>query len=83
MKKEVEQMKKGRWKFVIPTMVIVAIGAMFMLFNYYQEVPSLHKALIVISATIFSGILSHGMFANHDEDDSDKAVQRQKPVVKK
>ena len=77
-------MKKGRWKFVIPTMVIVAIGAMFMLFNYYQEVPSLHKALIVISATIFSGILSHGMFANHDEDDSHhKEVQGQKTVVQK
>lgn len=71
-------MKKGRWKFVIPTIVIVAIGSMFMLFNYYQEVPSLHKALIVISATIFSGILSHGMFANHDEDNSDTEIQERK-----
>lgn len=76
-------MKKSRWKFVIPTMVIVAIGSIFMLFNYYQEVPSLHKGLIVISATIFSGILSHGMFANHDEDGSDTEIQERKPNTKK
>lgn len=65
-------MNKGRLKFVIPTMVIVAIAAIFMLVNYYEEVPTFDKALIVISASIFSGILAHGMFWNNDDSRIDE-----------
>jgi len=80
------QMQKDRMKFVIPTMVIVAIGAIFMLVKYYSEVPTSHKVLIVISATLFSGILSHGMFANNvdDVDPKDGPVKKiQKSKSKK
>ncbi|MBM7609418.1 hypothetical protein JOD29_002688 [Lysinibacillus composti] len=79
-------MQKDRMKFVIPTMVIVAVGAIFMLVKYYSEVPTSHKVLIVISATLFSGILSHGMFANNvdDVDPKDGPVKKiQKSKSKK
>ncbi len=59
-------MWKKRTKYVVPTMVIVAIAAIFMLTNYYPEVPTYHKALIIISATLFSGLLSAVLFP-HDE----------------
>lgn len=59
-------MDKRRLKFVIPIMVIVAVTAIFMLVNYYEEVPTSHKVLIVFSATIFSGFLAHGLFP-HDQ----------------
>lgn len=65
-------MKKGRWKFVIPTMVVVTIAAIYMLTNHFQDVPTNHKILIVICATIFSGILAHGLFSNEDEEKPDE-----------
>ncbi|RTQ96572.1 hypothetical protein [Lysinibacillus telephonicus] len=65
-------MEKRRLKFIIPTMVIVATSAILMLVNYYEEVPTYHKILIVISATIFSGILAHGLFPHNDEEIPDE-----------
>lgn len=58
---------KRRLKFVIPTMAIVAIGAIFMLVNYYEEVPTKHKVLLVFSATLMSGIFAHGLFPNKED----------------
>ncbi len=65
-------MEKRRLKFIIPTMVIVATSAILMLVNYYKDVPTNHKILIVISATIFSGILAHGLFPHNDEEVPDE-----------
>ncbi|SOC08956.1 hypothetical protein SAMN05880501_105159 [Ureibacillus xyleni] len=61
-------MEKRRLKFIIPTMVIVAVTAIFMLGKYYADVPSNHKVLIVISATLLSGVLAHGLFPHDDEE---------------
>lgn len=73
-------MGKGRWKFVIPTMVVVTIAAIYMLTNYYGEVPTNHKILIVISAAIFSGILAFGLFPNadHEKPDEKPTIQNRK-----
>lgn len=75
-------MGKGRWKFVIPTMVIVTIASIYMLTNYYQEVPTNHKVLIVICAAIFSGILAHGIFSNADNDTPDEKPKLQNRMKK-
>ncbi len=61
-------MEKRRLMFIILTMVIVAIVGIFMLVNYYEEVPINHKVLIIISTTIFSGVLAQVMFPRKDED---------------
>lgn len=65
-------MEKRRLKFVIPTVVIVATSAILMLEKYYKEVPTDHKVLIVIGATIFSAILAYGLFPHNDVEQPDE-----------
>ncbi|MFJ8088005.1 hypothetical protein ACIQ7N_07335 [Lysinibacillus sp. NPDC095746] len=60
-------MEKKRFKFVIPVMVIVAIGSVYMLRNYYAEVPDLDQLLITICATIVSGVLAYFLFPQQGE----------------
>lgn len=55
-------MWKHRTKFVLPTMIIVAIASTYILFNYHSEVESYHKAILIISATLFSGLISAFLF---------------------
>jgi len=64
-------MEKKRFKFVIPVMVIVAIGSVYMLRNYYAEVPDLEQLLITICATLVSGILAYFLFPQQGEDKVD------------
>ncbi|SOC21788.1 hypothetical protein SAMN05880501_11362 [Ureibacillus xyleni] len=64
-------MEKRRLKFVIPTMVIVAIVGIYMLNNYYQDVPTDHRPLIIISTTLLSGILAYKLFPHDDESPID------------
>jgi len=60
-------MEKRRLKSIIPTMVIVAIVGYFMLANSFEEVPTNHKVLIIISTTLFSGVLAQVLFPRNDE----------------
>ena len=55
-------MEKRRFKFVIPVMVIVAIGSVYMLRNYYAEVPDVEQLLITICAALGSGVLAYFYF---------------------
>jgi ABC-type transport system involved in cytochrome c biogenesis permease component len=64
-------MEKKRFKFVIPVMVIVAIGSVYMLRNYYAEVPDLDQLLITIGATLVSGVLAYFLFPQQGENKID------------
>ena len=64
-------MEKKRFKFVIPVMIIVAIGSVYMLRNYYAEVPDLDQLLITICATLVSGVLAYFLFPQQGEDKID------------
>lgn len=64
-------MEKKRFKFVIPVMVIVAIGSVYMLTNYYAEVPDLNQLLITICATLVSGVLAYFLFPQQGENKVD------------
>ncbi|AHN23779.1 hypothetical protein FCT18_12625 [Lysinibacillus sphaericus] len=64
-------MEKKRFKFVIPVMVIVAIGSVYMLTNYYAEVPDLNQLLITICATLISGVLAYFLFPQQGENKVD------------
>jgi len=64
-------MEKKRFKFVIPVMVIVAIGSVYMLTNYYADVPSLNQLLITICATLVSGVLAYFLFPQQGENKVD------------
>ncbi|SOC39212.1 hypothetical protein [Ureibacillus acetophenoni] len=55
-------MWKHRTKFVLPTMIIVAIACTYILFNYYSEVESYHKFILIVAATLFSGLISAFLF---------------------
>lgn len=65
-------MEKRRFKFVIPAMVVVAVGAIYMLNTSYSEVESLHKVLITISAVLFAGLIAYFLFPHDDEKSPDK-----------
>ncbi|KGR79777.1 hypothetical protein [Ureibacillus manganicus] len=71
-------MWKHRSKFVIPTMIIVAIASTYMLFNYYSEVPSYHKFIIIVAATLFSGLISALLFPKDEYKIDEKKVENQK-----
>ncbi|CAM5197046.1 Histidine kinase OS=Ureibacillus acetophenoni OX=614649 GN=SAMN05877842_105106 PE=4 SV=1 [Ureibacillus acetophenoni] len=71
-------MWKQRSKFVIPTMVIVAVAATFMLMNYYSEVPTYDKVMIIIAATLFSGLLSALLFPKNDHKIDEKDTDHRK-----
>lgn len=64
-------MEKKRFKFVIPIMVIVAISSMYMVENYYAEVPSLNQLLITIGATLLSGVIAYFLFPQQGENNVD------------
>ena len=64
-------MEKKRFKFVIPVMVIVAIGSVYMLTNYYADVPDLNQLLITICATLLSGVLAYFLFPQQGENKVD------------
>ncbi|HBT71961.1 MAG TPA: hypothetical protein DEB37_06690 [Lysinibacillus sp.] len=64
-------MEKKRFKFVIPVMVIVAIGSVYMLRNYYAEVPSVERLLITICATLGSGVLAYFLFPQQGDNKID------------
>ncbi|MFJ7732999.1 hypothetical protein ACIQXF_14000 [Lysinibacillus sp. NPDC097231] len=64
-------MEKKRFKFVIPVMVIVAIGSVYMLKNYYAEVPDVDQLLITICATLVSGVLAYFLFPQQGENKID------------
>ncbi len=62
---------KGRLKFVIPLSIVVGISATYMLFNNYQEVPALHKFLIIAGATVFAAIISYFLFPQAGDNPDD------------
>lgn len=64
-------MEKKRFKFVIPIMVIVAVSSIYMVENYYAEVPSLNQLLITIGATLLSGVIAYFLFPQQGENKVD------------
>lgn len=63
--------EKKRLKFVVPLTVIVAVSSTIMVFNRFEEVPSLHKFLILVGATIFTAIISYFLFPTREESEND------------
>ncbi|MER1998128.1 MAG: acyltransferase [Lysinibacillus sp.] len=63
---------KGRLKFVIPLTVVVVVSSTVMVFNRFEEVPSLHKFLILVGAGIFTAIISYFLFPQRDEGIEDR-----------
>ena len=77
-------MDKKRFKYVIPVMVVVAIGSIIMLTTKYEEVATKDAILIGVVATIFSGMIAYQIFPNNDEKKPDpKPNNADKKVVKK
>nr|WP_106781887.1 acyltransferase [Lysinibacillus timonensis] len=70
-------MWKQRSKFVVPTMVIVAIISIIIL-NNYNDVTTYHKVLIIISGTLFSGILSAVLFPQNEHKIDEKPKNHHK-----
>lgn len=64
-------MNQRRLAYIIISMVTVAVFAMLMLNNLFEEVPMDHKVLIVISATLFSGLVARGLFPTEHKDEEE------------
>ena len=76
-------MDKRRLKFVIPSMVVVAVGATLMLRNYFQEVSTRDSVMLVVIATLFSGIIAYILFPHDDEEKPDpKPMNTKKKTFK-
>lgn len=76
-------MDKRRFKFVIPSMVIVGVGAILMLRNYFQEVSTKDSVLLVVIATLFSGFIAYILFPHDNEDKPDpKPMETKKKTYK-
>lgn len=69
--KEEILLEKKRFKFVIPIMVIVALSAVFMINEYYAEVPNVNRLFIIIGATLLSGVLAYFLFPQEGENKVD------------
>ncbi|MEO4055300.1 acyltransferase [Solibacillus sp. CAU 1738] len=67
---------KGRLKFVIPLSVIVGVSAGYMLFNFHQDVPSLHKFLIILGASALAAIISYFLFPQEGDNPDDVGPYR-------
>lgn len=64
-------MNPKRLAYVVVTMVMVATFSMLMLNNMFEEVPKNHKYLILVSATVFSGLISFLLFPNELKENKD------------
>ncbi|NLY80781.1 MAG: hypothetical protein GX072_13100 [Lysinibacillus sp.] len=69
-------MDQRRFAYIVVSMVMVAVFAMLMLNNLFPEVPKDHKILIVISATLFSGVIARLMFPKELEEEDDSKEKR-------
>lgn len=65
--------------YIIVSMVTVAVISTLMLNNMFDEVPKNHKILIIISATLFSGLFARGLFpAEHPDEIDSKHTDNKK-----
>ncbi|MED3661672.1 hypothetical protein NST62_13505 [Ureibacillus sp. FSL K6-8385] len=64
-------MDQRRLAYIIVSMVTVAVIAILMLNNMFEEVPRNHKILIVISATLFSGLFARALFPAEQPDEAE------------
>lgn len=69
---------KERLKFVIPLSVVVCVSANIMLFSKYKDIPSLHKFLIMIGATLLAAILSYFLFPQEHLEKPDPKPKQKK-----
>lgn len=63
--------EKKRLKFVVPLTVVVAVSSTIMVFNRFEEIPSIHKFLILVGATFFTAIISYFLFPTREESEND------------
>lgn len=64
-------MDTRRFKFVIPTVIIVIIGSVYTLNRDYSDLPTLNKGLIIAGAIIVSTVISYFLFPQDDEKSRD------------
>lgn len=64
--------QKGRLKFVVPLTVVVVVSSTIMVFNRFEEVPSLHKFFILAGAGVFTAVISYFLFPQRSEGTNDR-----------
>lgn len=64
--------QKGRLKFVIPLTTVVVVSSTIMVFNRFEEIPSLHKFLILLGAGIFTAVITYFLFPQRNEGIDDR-----------
>ena len=64
-------------------MVVVAVGAILMLRNYFPEVSTSDGVSLVVIATLFSGIIAYILFPQDKEEKPDPIPVNTKKKTKK
>ncbi|KYG89904.1 acyltransferase [Metasolibacillus sp. FSL H7-0170] len=62
---------KGRLKYVVPLTAVVGVSSTMMLFNRFEDVPSLHKFLIIVGAVFFAAVISYFLFPQAGDNPDD------------
>ena len=62
---------KHRKAYITVSILVVAIFSILMLKNMFSDVPTYHKVLIVISATLFSGVIAKFLFPQEPPEEVD------------
>lgn len=65
-------MDQRKLAYIIVSMVTVAVFSTLLLNYMFEEVPKIHKILIVISATLFSGLFARSLFSYEHHPDEEK-----------
>lgn len=71
--------KKYRKAYITVSMLVVAVSSIIMLKNMFPDVSNYNKTIIVISSTLFSGVVARFLFPqNHQEEPDAKPKQKNK-----
>lgn len=61
-------LRRARWNIIIPIMVIVFFGAMFIVNKFYTEFPEDERLTMYIWASLISGVASLIMFPSKEQE---------------
>ncbi|MBS7344821.1 MAG: hypothetical protein KIG60_04015 [Caryophanon sp.] len=60
--------KRARWNLVIPIMIVVFFGAMFVVNQFYPSFPQEDRLTMYIWAAMISGVISFIMFPSKEQE---------------
>lgn len=61
--------RRARWKLIVPIMIIVFFGAMFVVNQFYPEFPEEDRLPMYLWASMISAVISFIMFPSKEQEE--------------